>query len=67
MEAEGHRSRPSGLDARAELARLLNGLSDDDTIWTRRTSIERYAAPLGLAHAVLAGVDASHAVVSAIA
>ena len=28
---------------------LLHGLTDDDTIWTRRTSIERYAAPLGLA------------------
>ncbi|WP_409303855.1 alpha/beta hydrolase [Peribacillus sp. SCS-155] len=28
---------------------LLHGFSDDDTIWTRRTSIERYAAPLGLA------------------
>src|SRR4051812_23558049 len=28
---------------------LLHGLSDDDTIWQRRTSIERYAAPLGLA------------------
>ncbi|HZG88418.1 alpha/beta hydrolase family protein [Paenibacillus sp.] len=28
---------------------LLHGLSDDDTIWTRRTSIERYAASLGLA------------------
>jgi putative tributyrin esterase len=28
---------------------LLHGLSDDDTTWTRRTSIERYAAPLGLA------------------
>ncbi|WP_026695241.1 alpha/beta hydrolase [Peribacillus kribbensis] len=28
---------------------LLHGLSDDDSIWTRRTSIERYAAPLGLA------------------
>jgi putative tributyrin esterase len=28
---------------------LLHGLSDDDTIWTRRTSIERYVAPLGLA------------------
>ena len=25
---------------------LLHGLSDDDTIWLRRTSIERYAAPL---------------------
>jgi S-formylglutathione hydrolase FrmB len=28
---------------------LLHGLSDDDTIWTRQTSIERYAAELGLA------------------
>jgi S-formylglutathione hydrolase FrmB len=28
---------------------LLHGLSDDDTIWTRRTSIERYVARLGLA------------------
>ena len=28
---------------------LLHGLSDDDTMWTRRTSIERYVAPLGIA------------------
>ncbi|GMA62833.1 esterase [Alicyclobacillus fastidiosus] len=28
---------------------LLHGLSDDDTIWTRRTSIERYVASMGLA------------------
>ncbi|NBE79663.1 alpha/beta hydrolase [Micromonospora rubida] len=28
---------------------LLHGLSDDDTVWTRRTSVERYVAPLGLA------------------
>lgn len=28
---------------------LLHGMSDDHTIWTRRTSIERYVAPLGLA------------------
>jgi S-formylglutathione hydrolase FrmB len=28
---------------------LLHGLSDDDTMWLRRTSIERYVAPLGLA------------------
>jgi S-formylglutathione hydrolase FrmB len=28
---------------------LLHGLSDDDTIWLRRTSIERFVAPLGLA------------------
>ncbi|GIO87280.1 tributyrin esterase [Paenibacillus faecis] len=28
---------------------LLHGMSDDDTIWLRRTSIERYVADLGLA------------------
>ncbi|WP_256761877.1 alpha/beta hydrolase family protein [Cohnella sp. WQ 127256] len=28
---------------------LLHGFSDDDTIWSRRTSIERYVAELGLA------------------
>jgi len=28
---------------------LLHGLSDDHTIWMRRTSIERYVAPHGLA------------------
>jgi putative tributyrin esterase len=28
---------------------LLHGLSDDHTIWVRRTSIERYVAPLGIA------------------
>lgn len=28
---------------------LLHGLSDDYTIWQRRTAIERYADPLGLA------------------
>lgn len=28
---------------------LLHGLSDDHTAWTRRTSIERYVSPLGLA------------------
>ncbi|MBM7570772.1 alpha/beta hydrolase [Aquibacillus albus] len=37
---------------------LLHGLSDDDSIWTRRTSIERYAAPLGLA-VVMPQVDRS--------
>lgn len=37
---------------------LLHGLSDDHTIWTRRTSIERYAAPLGLA-VVMPQVDRS--------
>ena len=28
---------------------LLHGLSDDHTIWQRRTSIERYAARYGIA------------------
>lgn len=28
---------------------LLHGMSDDHTIWLRRTSIERYVAPLGFA------------------
>jgi S-formylglutathione hydrolase FrmB len=28
---------------------LLHGMSDDHTIWVRRTSLERYVAPLGLA------------------
>lgn len=28
---------------------LLHGLSDDDTTWVRRTSIERHVAPYGLA------------------
>lgn len=28
---------------------LLHGMSDDDTIWVRRTSIERYVSSLGLA------------------
>jgi putative tributyrin esterase len=37
---------------------LLHGLSDDATAWVRRTSIERYAAPLGLA-VVMPQVDRS--------
>ena len=37
---------------------LLHGLSDDHTIWTRRTSVERYVAPLGLA-VVMPRVDRS--------
>src|SRR5215475_13824997 len=28
---------------------LLHGMSDDHTTWVRRTSVERYVAPLGLA------------------
>lgn len=37
---------------------LLHGLSDDHTIWQRRTSIERYAGERGLA-VVMPGVDRS--------
>ncbi len=45
---------PIGLESKAIGRRhptlwLLHGLSDDHTIWQRRTSIERYAAPKGLA------------------
>jgi putative tributyrin esterase len=39
----------STLDGPPPVLYLLHGLSDDDTTWLRRTSIERYAAPLGLA------------------
>ncbi|NLD60100.1 MAG: esterase family protein [Clostridiales bacterium] len=35
--------------ARARTLYLLHGMSDDESTWTRRTSIERYAAGRGLA------------------
>lgn len=38
---------------------LLHGMSDDHTIWQRRTSIERYASERGLA-VVMPGVDRSY-------
>jgi putative tributyrin esterase len=48
--------REIGVASRGEAPRsdfgvlwLLHGLSDDHTIWLRRTSIESYAAPKGLA------------------
>lgn len=41
--------RGEASDGRHKTLYLLHGLSDDDTIWLRRTSIERYAAPYGLA------------------
>ena len=40
-------ARPAGQ--KHPVLYLLHGLSDDHTIWLRRTSIERYVAPLGLA------------------
>ncbi len=39
----------AATDAPPPVLYLLHGLSDDDTIWLRRTSIERYVADLGLA------------------
>lgn len=36
-------------EGRPPVLYLLHGLSDDDTVWMRRTSIERYASDLGLA------------------
>ncbi|MDT9723864.1 esterase family protein [Xylanibacillus composti] len=36
-------------DSKHQTLYLLHGYTDDDSIWTRRTSIERYVAPLGLA------------------
>jgi S-formylglutathione hydrolase FrmB len=38
---------------------LLHGMSDDHTIWLRRTSIERYVSDLGLA-VVMPSVDRSY-------
>jgi len=43
----GHALAPKGRSLRTLY--LLHGLSDDHTIWQRRTSIERYVDPLGLA------------------
>ena len=41
-----------GMDGKAEhiypTLYLLHGMSDDHTIWQRRTSIERYASDLNL-------------------
>jgi S-formylglutathione hydrolase FrmB len=40
---------PQPAQARYPVLYLLHGLSDDHTTWLRRTSIERYVDPLGLA------------------
>lgn len=48
----------SGRSGPTPVLYLLHGLSDDDTIWLRRTSIERYVAPTGLA-VVMPQVDRS--------
>ncbi len=38
-----------GADGKVKTMYLLHGMSDDHTIWQRRTSIERYASKLGIA------------------
>lgn len=38
-----------GAEGRYKTLYLLHGMSDDQTIWQRRTSIERYASKLGIA------------------
>jgi S-formylglutathione hydrolase FrmB len=42
-------ARDPGSTGDAPVLYLLHGLSDDSTAWLRFTSIERYAAPLGVA------------------
>lgn len=38
-----------GTDGKYKTMYLLHGMSDDQTVWQRRTSVERYAAALGIA------------------
>lgn len=38
-----------GAEGKYKTLYLLHGMSDDQTIWQRRTSIERYASKLGIA------------------
>jgi putative tributyrin esterase len=47
-----------GFERKLPVLWLLHGLSDDHTIWLRRTSIERYVEDRGLA-VVMPGVDRS--------
>ncbi len=48
----------NAIDERYKTVLLLHGLSDDNTIWLRRTSVERYATELGVA-LVLPSADKS--------
>lgn len=57
-EAAGAIGVESTSSAEPPVLYLLHGLSDDHTIWMRRTSIERYAAEYGLA-VVMPGVGRS--------
>ncbi len=45
----GMEGRGNDGDDKHQTLYLLHGYTDDDSIWLRRTSIERYVAPLGLA------------------
>ena len=49
QESAGQIGMPGAGGTDVPVLYLLHGLSDDDTTWTRHTSIERYVAPLGLA------------------
>ncbi len=49
QSGDGQIGLPAVRRERTPVLYLLHGISDDDTIWTRRTSIERYASQLGLA------------------
>jgi putative tributyrin esterase len=49
---------PAWPERKHQVLWLLHGMSDDHTIWQRRTSIERYVDPLGLA-VVMPAVDLS--------
>lgn len=43
------RKRGSGVDLKYPVLYLLHGILDDHTTWQRKSSIERYVEPLGLA------------------
>lgn len=47
--ADGSAGAEAGADRGVPVLYLLHGLSDDCTIWERRTSIERYATEKGIA------------------
>lgn len=51
-------SQEEGGDGKVPVLYLLHGMSDDQTIWLRRTNIERYAEEKSLA-VVMAGADLS--------
>lgn len=57
-QSSGGTDRTRRGRARYPVLYLLHGLSDDHTIWMRRTSIERYASERGLA-VVMPGVGRS--------